>query len=178
MRQAPKPKHSSSMLHMSTSASSPSDVRTNRESQFVPSEMDAAHGRGRRGVLNNRCLVPPLGRSPVNTRTYARTDTHSHARAKLNQDAYAKTPIVKLHSCTHLETMAVFPDSGSPKKRNFTMLPPRLFVVGLFSANFCAREFALFRDCDAAESIRGPDSRAGGAHLRERVNNTVGTNTF
>lgn len=44
---------------------------------------------------------------------------------------------------SHLVTIAVLPDSASPKNMNFTILP-RPLVVGLFSANFCAREFILF----------------------------------
>lgn len=58
--------------------------------------------------------------------------------------------------------MAVLPDSGSPKNMNLTILP-RPLVVGLFSANFCAREFILFffftNKRDAARA--GKDKRGG-----------------
>lgn len=62
------------------------------------------------------------------------THTHTHSLAGIDSDVF---------SLSHLVTIAVLPDSGSPKNMNFTIFP-RPLVVGLLSANFCAREFILF----------------------------------
>lgn len=47
-----------------------------------------------------------------------------------------------LPDLTHLVTIALLPDSASPKNINLTIFP-RPFAVGLFSANLCALEFIL-----------------------------------
>lgn len=67
-------------------------------------------------------------------------------------------PAVVAFILSHLVTIAVFPDSASPKNMNFTILP-RPLVVGLFSANFCARELIL---CSAAKKNNQERGKQGG----------------
>ncbi len=71
---------------------------------------------------------------------------------------------------SHLVTIALLPDSASPKNMNLTIFP-RPFAVGLFSANFCALEFILCGRA-APERAGAQSNLAVGRQSKEGVRDT------